>query len=146
MASIPARMRQQVVERANDRCEYCQAPLAIVIEMEIDHIIPESAGEPTTLDNLCVACVSCNGFKLAFQQAEDPISGEMVPLFNSRRQNWGEHFVWSANDSHLSGLTATGRATTVRLNMNRERAVAARKLLVAAGWHPPKLSILTSPP
>ena len=85
MTPIPTNLRQEVIERASDRCEYCQAPLAVVIEMEIDHIIPESAGGPTESENLCVTCVSCNGFKLAFQQAEDPETGEIVPVFNPRR-------------------------------------------------------------
>ena len=52
MAPIPADLRQQVIERAGDRCEYCQAPLAIVVEMEIDHIVPESAGGPTELGSV----------------------------------------------------------------------------------------------
>lgn len=47
MASIPDDLRQRVIDRARGRCEYCQAPLAIVVEMEIDHIVPQSAGGPT---------------------------------------------------------------------------------------------------
>ena len=137
MASISDSLRQQVIERANGRCEYCQAPLAIVIETEIDHIIPQSADGPTELDNLCLTCVSCNGFKLAFQEAADPDSGKTVPLFNPRTQHWGDHFVWSDDGTQIIGVTATGRATIVRLRMNRERATEARRLWVSAGWHPP---------
>jgi 5-methylcytosine-specific restriction endonuclease McrA len=137
MASISSHLRQQIIERAGDRCEYCQAPLAVVVEMEIDHIVPESAGGLTELDNLCVTCVGCNGFKLAFQAAEDPETGETVPLFNPRRQSWFDHFAWSEDSTQIVGLTQTGRATVVRLRMNRPRICVARRLWAQAGWHPP---------
>lgn len=137
MAAIPDRLRQQVIARAGARCEYCLAPLAIVVEMEIDHIVPESAGGPTELDNLCVTCVGCNGFKLAFQVAEDPQTGEMAPLFNPRRQVWRDHFTWSDDGTEMIGLTPIGRATIVRLRMNRQPLREARRLWVQAGWHPP---------
>ena len=52
--------------------------------MEIDHVVPESAGGPTVTDNLCLTCVGCNGFKLAFQTGPDPKTGEQAPLFNPR--------------------------------------------------------------
>ena len=44
MASISKALRRQVTERAGGRCEYCQTLLAIGVEMEVDHIIPTSAG------------------------------------------------------------------------------------------------------
>ena len=138
MTPIPDDVRQQVVNRAGNRCEYCQAPLAIVVEMEIDHIIPQSAGGPTELDNLCLACAGCNGYKLAFQEAEDPETGEIVPLYNPRIQNWNAHFVWHDDGTLVIGLTPIGRATVARLRMNREPMVEARLLWVQAGWHPPQ--------
>jgi len=138
MVYIPAALRQQVIKRAKGRCEYCQTLKTIVIEMEIDPIIPESAGGKTELDNLCLSCVSCNGSKLDSQTGLDPDSGENVPLFNPRIQFWAEHFAWSADGTHVLGLTPTGRATLIRLKMNREDIVAARRLWVEAGWHPPK--------
>ena len=67
MAYIVPSLRQEVIERAHGRCEYCLTSRAIVVEMEIDHVVPESAGGPTVTDNLCLTCVGCNGFKLAFQ-------------------------------------------------------------------------------
>lgn len=137
MSPISGHLRQQVIERAGGRCEYCRAPLAIVVEVEIDHIIPQSAGGQTELDNLCLTCVGCNGFKLAFQEAEDPETGLVVPLFNPRKQTWDDHFAWNDSGTQVIGLTPTGRATIARLNMNRDRLVEARWLWVQAGWHPP---------
>ncbi len=106
--------------------------------MEVDHITPESVGGATNLDNLCLSCVGCNGFKLAFQSAVDPETGEEASLFNPRSQPWTEHFAWSEDGTRIVGLTPAGRATIARLRMNRERVVEARRLWVTAGWHPPR--------
>ena len=138
MARLSDDLRRQIIERADGRCEYCQTPQAIVVEMEIDHVIPQSAGGTTDLDNLCLACVSCNGFKLAFQEAEDPETGQPAPLFNPRVQSWPDHFAWSDDSSQIVGLTPVGRATVERLRLNREQMVQARRLWVQIGWHPPR--------
>lgn len=137
MARISDNLRQQVIERARERCEYCQTQQIIVVAMEIDHIIPESAGGETNLDNLCLACVGCNGFKLDFQIGIDPDTEKEAPLFNPRTQNWHEHFKWNGDGLNIIGLTATGRATVVRLRMNRDAVVNSRRRWVEAGWHPP---------
>ena len=138
MARIPARLRQQVIERARERCEYCQTQQVIVVAMEIDHIQPESAGGETVLENLCLACVGCNSFKLDFQSGIDPETNTETPLFNPRSQIWSDHFEWSEDGLHLIGLSPVGRATIVRLRINRESVVNARRRWSAAGWHPPK--------
>jgi hypothetical protein len=88
MAYISKALRQQVTERAKGCCEYCQTAQAIVIEMVIDHVVPESAEGKTQLDNLCLACISCNTFKHDFQTEIDPITNEQVSLFNPRIQKW----------------------------------------------------------
>ena len=137
MAPVPDDLRLQVIRRANRRCEYCQTPMAIVVEMEVDHILPQSAGGETTLDNLCLACVGCNGFKLAFQEAVDPETGKTALLFNPRTQTWSEHFAWSEDGMRVIGLSPTGRATIERLRVNRENVIEARRIWVQAGWHPP---------
>jgi len=105
--------------------------------MEIDHILPESAGGATTLDNLCLACVGCNTFKYNFQTGIDPATDKESALFNPRTQSWSDHFNWSNDATLVVGLTATGRATVERLRLNRRDILASRQLWVAAGWHPP---------
>ena len=62
MADISDSLRQEVTDRARGRCEYCQTQQVIVVSMEIDHIVPESAGGETTFDNLCLACVDLTRF------------------------------------------------------------------------------------
>ena len=137
MTYIPDRIREQVIDRARERCEYCQTQQVIVISMEIDHIIPESAGGSTELDNLCYACISCNGSKLDSQVGVDPNTNEEVPLFNPRLQSWTEQFRWSDDGLRLVGLTSLGRATINRLRMNRDAILRSRQRWVEAGWHPP---------
>lgn len=136
MAYIPDPLRRLVIERANGYCEYCRAPLAMVVTMEIDHIWPESAGGLTNADNLCLACGHCNGLKLAYVEAEDPETGQMAPLYNPR-QNWHNHFYWSEDHLTVIGKTPVGRATIIRLGMNRERMMEARRHWLVAGWNPP---------
>jgi hypothetical protein len=138
MARLSDHLRQQIIERARGRCEYCQTQQVIVVSMEIDHIVPESVGGETILDNLCLACMGCNGFKLDFQIGIDPQTEQVMPLFNPRTQIWHDHFQWSEEGVHIVGLTPTGRATIVRLQMNREPVLRSRRLWVEAGWHPPK--------
>jgi hypothetical protein len=138
MAYISESLRQEVTDRARGRCEYCQTQQVIVVSMEIDHIVPEAAGGETTLDNLCLACVGCNGFKMDFQSGIDPETEQEARLFNPRTQALQDHFRWSDDGLQVIGLTATGRATLARVRMNREAVVNSRRRWVQAGWHPPQ--------
>ncbi|MCY4539250.1 MAG: HNH endonuclease signature motif containing protein [Chloroflexi bacterium] len=137
MAWIPERIRQQVKERARGQCEYCQTQESVVIEMEIDHIIPVSRGGETSLNNLCLSCAGCNVFKRDFVVAIDPESGAETAMFNPRIQIWNDHFRWDGEKIRLIGLSAVGRATVSRLRMNRDKAVRARRRWVEAKLHPP---------
>ena len=104
----------------------------------LDHIIPEAAGGQAVWENLCVACHSCNEFKGAQVEAEDPLTDKRAPLFHPRRQRWREHFCWSEDGSTLVGLTPTGRVTVVALHMNHPLIVEARRRWAIVGWHPPR--------
>jgi hypothetical protein len=137
MTYIPEALRQQVIERAHGRCEYCQTQQVIVVSMEIDHIVPESAGGASDLDNLCLACIGCNGFKQDFQTGIEPETQAEINLFNPRHDLWAEHFRWSEGIT-LLGISPKGRATVLRLKMNRTVICESRRLWVSVGWHPPK--------
>ncbi|PSR17345.1 hypothetical protein C8255_13025 [filamentous cyanobacterium CCP3] len=61
MTKIPASLRELVVKRADNRCEYCGiSQLGQVATFHIDHVIPAVAGGETTAENLALACVSCS--------------------------------------------------------------------------------------
>ncbi len=136
---IPPALRRAVAERARHRCSYCQTAEDIVgAEFTVDHIIPESLGGMTALDNLCLACWGCNLFKHDRLAALDLNTGEMVRLFHPLTQSWYEHFAWQADGLIIAGLTPTGRATVNALQLNRAPLVNARRLWIKAGWHPPE--------
>ena len=105
--------------------------------MEIDHIIPESLGGPTLRENLWLACSMCNDHKGNRIAAPDPHTGEVVRLFDPRRQGWSEHFEWSMEGDVIIGRTATGRSTVTTVRLNRAELVEARRGWIVAGWHPP---------
>lgn len=118
MRYVPVRLQELVVERAGNRCEYCGlAQAGQAATFHIDHVIPIAAGGETTADNLALACVACSLYKGARLTASDPEAGREVPIFNPRREAWGDHFRWEG--VRVLGVTAIGRATTVVLQMNR---------------------------
>ncbi|MCI0713634.1 MAG: HNH endonuclease [Chloroflexi bacterium] len=126
---------RRVHERAAYLCEYCQTGQRVTGQaMHVEHINP---GDDNDLDNLCLSCPSCNLSKAQATSAPDPETGDIVSLFNPRRQVWSEHFVWVQDGTLIQGLTPVGRATVVRLRMNRIRIVEVRKIWVRTGEHPP---------
>jgi hypothetical protein len=124
-----------VHQRANNCCEYCTSCQKYTGQpMHVDHIIP-GAGDHH--GNLALACASCNLAKQEATEADDPDTGERVPLFNPRTDKWTAHFVWIDAGARMEGLTAVGRATIRRLGLNHERHVIARLFWIQAGVHPP---------
>jgi hypothetical protein len=78
-----------------------------------------------------------------FVAAVDPETKETVPLFNPRSPVWAEHFIWSMHGLRVVGVTAIGRATCQRLDLNDEFhddgfIRKSRALWVGVGWNPPK--------
>ena len=139
MSRLPADLYARLLVADNHYCAYCQTSEANTGQpMTVDHIAPECLGGETTFENLCFACRRCNEFKGSATTAPDPLTGEVVPLFHSRRQRWDEHFQWDASGVWIVGLTAEGRATIVALNMNNAVIVDARRRWVSVGWHPPR--------
>jgi hypothetical protein len=136
---ISSSLRRQVSEQARDLCEYCHCPAHFTnAPFHCEHIRPRNAGGRTALDNLAWACPWCNGHKYTKTHAQDPYTGRRVSLFNPRRQRWSRHFAWSEDFMYVVGRTMTGRATVDALHLNRPQLLNLRRLLHAAGEHPPK--------
>ncbi len=136
---IPSSLRQLVVERSRQRCEYCQMPEEHCADIfELEHVVAHAKGGETTADNLAFACPSCNRRKGARSNATylDAQTGRRVPLFNPRSQQWTRHFDWSDDCTKVIGRTATGRATVDALNMNRTAMCNLRRAWYAVGVHP----------
>lgn len=130
-----AQITRLVHDRANCCCEYCRTCQRVSGQaMHVEHINPVGGDH---LDNLCLACASCNLSKAKATFAVDPETNQTIALFNPRQQGWNDHFEWIENGTHIVGKTPTGRATVHRLKMNIERIVTARRIWIKAGEHPP---------
>jgi len=135
---ITARQKKAIVERAHGCCEYCRSQARFAMQpFSVEHIIPQSQGGQTKLDNLALSCQGCNNHKYTKTEGRDPVSGDIVPLFHARRQRWRDHFVWNDDFTLIIGLTPTGRATVEALRLNREGLVNLRRVLYAVAEHPP---------
>lgn len=126
--------KEFVHRRAGSCCEYCQTyGLNIGQALHVEHINPTGDDHP---DNLCLACPNCNLSKATATSALDPETNQEVSLFNPRLHQWSEHFEWIEDFTQIRGLTSMGRATVLRLRMNRPRMILTRRRWVYAGLHP----------
>ena len=90
---IPSALRRLVCDRAKGCCEYCLISEATAFAPhEIDHIIAEKHGGLTEAENLALSCTLCNKHKGSDIASIDPETGEVIPLYNPRRDKWHEHF------------------------------------------------------
>ncbi len=136
---VPKALMRAVTERAAGQCEYCRCLTRFSADpFAVEHIIPEVRGGATEEANLALSCLGCNSVKGAFVTGHDPVTERDVPLFHPRQQRWMAHFAWTPDTTEMLGLTATGRATVVRLQLNRFGLVNLRAALRQFGVHPPK--------
>jgi 5-methylcytosine-specific restriction endonuclease McrA len=126
-----ATRRQLIWARAQGQCEYCQlTQQESNLPHEVDHIRAKKHRGPTNLRNTCLACAYCNAAKGPNAAGFDPITDQLVPLFNPRADTWTEHFAWTG--PFLEGKTPIGRATIEVLGINRAERVEHRRLLSEA--------------
>lgn len=134
-------IRAEVIGLARGVCEYCPCPERYSsTTFSIDHITPRSRGGTDEPGNLAFACQGCNNKKFIAMKHADPVSGATVYLFHPRRDRWDEHFAWSPDHLTLVGITAVGRASIERMDLNRCNVVALREVLANAGVHPPRFA------
>lgn len=138
MTYISAALRREVIQRAHNCCEYCRVSQEDRFwPNEVDHIIAEKHGGPTTLDNLSWSCYLCNGYKGSDIGSIDWGGSErLTPLFNPRQQLWGEHFHIDVQSGFLHPLTAEGRVTVFLLRLNSDEYIKSRLLLLETGRYP----------
>lgn len=135
---ITAGQKRKVVERANHCCEYCCSQARFAVQsFSVEHIIPKSRGGANSLDNFALACQGCNNFKYNKIEDEDPVTGNVVPLYHPRKHRWNDHFTWSDDFMLIIGLTPTGRTTVQSLLLTREGVINLRRMLYTIGEHPP---------
>ena len=129
-------LRRQVIRRAGGRCEYCLIHQEdAVARHQIDHVIADKHGGPTTLENLALSCVLCNLRKGSDLSSIDPDTGEVTRIFNPRTQDWSDHF--RIEGVRIVGASPEGRATVQLLQLNSHQRLAERRELKRAGRFPP---------
>jgi hypothetical protein len=132
---IPANLRRLVKNRAQNRCEYCLLPQSVAFfPHEPDHVRARKHGGETDAENLALACFDCNRFKGSDIASVDPLTGQIVALFNPRTEVWRDHFTTEAGK--ITPLTPTGRATERLLRMNLAERVEVRRVLAENGRYP----------
>lgn len=133
---ISAALRREVIERANNCCEYClMGSQDRPIDFAIDHIIAEKHAGTTTTDNLCVSCYWCNSYKGSDLSSVDwEHDGAIMPLYNPRQHSWVEHF--KLDGTRIEPLSANGRVTVFLLRLNASERIKEREVLLALGVYP----------
>ena len=101
---------------------------------EPDHIVAAKHGGETLFDNLAWSCFDCNRFKGSDIASRDPVTGELSPLFDPRRQGWYEHF--EIGRGFILPVTAVGRVTERILRLNLPDRVEVRKTLASIDRYP----------
>ena len=120
--------RLLVRTRAGNRCEYCLLPQdGCLLTHHIEHIVPRQHEGSDDHSNLALACHRCNLRKGPNLTGIDPITGEIAPLFDPRRDRWSDHFHFRG--PVIEGVTAAGRTTVRLLAMNDTRRIERRELL-----------------
>ena len=125
---MDAATRILVRTRARDSCEYCLLPQdGCSLTHHIEHIVPSQHGGSDDPGNLALACHRCNLRKGPNLTGIDPVTGEIVPLFDPRRNRWSDHF--RLLSPVIEGLSPMGRTTIKLLSMNDARRIERRELL-----------------
>jgi hypothetical protein len=137
--------RTLVRTRARNCCEYRLLPQdSCSLTHHIEHVVPRQHGGSDHHGNLALACHRCNLRKGPNLTGLDPITGEIVPLFDPRRDRWPDHFRARRSAAHrrrgrrechncrgpvIEGVTAVGRTTVKVLSMNDTRRIERCELL-----------------
>jgi hypothetical protein len=135
MTYVSAELRRLIRDRADGRCEYCRiSEQDAFFAHEPDHVIAEKHGGETTLENLAFACFDCNRFKCSDIASNDPVSGELMRLFNPRTDGWSAHFAF--HEGTIQAMTGIGRATERLLKLNLPERVEIRQTLIRTRSEP----------
>ncbi|MCC3419868.1 MAG: HNH endonuclease [Microcoleus sp. PH2017_29_MFU_D_A] len=128
---VSASLRRMVCDRANGYCEYCLIPETLALSShQIDHIIAEKHSGETVESNLALSCSICNKNKGSDIASIDPETGEVVRLYNPRKDSWEDHFQIQTENGTIQPLTAIGRVTVRLLQVNRAEYLIERKLSI----------------
>jgi hypothetical protein len=135
LSEISEKVRVEIARRAGGRCEYC-----LIHEddagfpHQIDHIISRKHGGSSTPNNLAYACVICNRYKGSDIASVEPSTGEIIRLFDPRRDRWEDHF--QIEGAQVDPITNIGKATVRLLRLNAPERMLERRLLQSLDRYP----------
>jgi len=131
-SDIREELRAEVAGRARWCCEYCLIHQDDAgFPHQVDHIVSRKHGGSSTSDNLAYACVVCNRYKGSDLASIDPRTGEVVRLFDPRRDRWTDHF--RLDGAVIEPISGAGSATVRLLRLNAPERIAERRLLQGLG-------------
>ncbi len=132
---ISVELRRLIGHRADHLCEYC-----LIHEddtfwgCEVDHIVSEKHGGPTTAGNLAYACLFCNRAKGSDIGSICWQSGEFSRFFHPRIDRWSDHFTLIGVE--IVPRTIIGEVTARILGFNHPDRLLERRTLQAVNRYP----------
>ncbi len=134
---ISAELRRLAFARAERLCEYCLIHEEdTFFGCEVDHIISEKHGGPTSAANLALACLFYNRNKGSDIASVVPGSDRLVRFFNPRTDQWSEHFRLGVDGITIIPLTEIGEATVRIFGINAGERLLERDTLREVGRYP----------
>lgn len=125
-------LRRLVEARAEGLCEYCLIQSAdTFVGCQVDHVISQKHGGPTTANNLAHASAFCNVAKGSDIGSLASSTHEFTRLFDPRRDKWSEHF--ALRGAAIVPLTPIGEVTARLLRFNDADRLLEREALQRAG-------------
>ncbi|MFG2046167.1 HNH endonuclease [Micromonospora sp. NPDC048935] len=82
--AVSRTLRFQILRRDSHRCQSCGRS-APEVQLEVDHVLPEALGGPSTPENLRALCADCNGGKSA-----TPPDAAVVAQVSADAVRWAE--------------------------------------------------------
>jgi hypothetical protein len=128
-------LRQQVMTRAENLCEYCLIDIDdTFFGGEADHIISIKHSGVTEAENLAYTCQPCNRNKGSDLGSIYWPSGQLVRFFHPRTDRWADHF--ALHGARIQPLTAIGEVTSRIFEFNSEERLEERQGLIEQGRYP----------
>jgi hypothetical protein len=106
---------------------------------QVDHIVSRKHGGPSSAENLAWCCLRCNIRKGTDLGSLTAVGGQLIRLFNPRTDRWSDHF--RLKGAVIDPMTPEGEVTARLLQLNLDKRVVERVLLLATGTYPRESSV-----
>ncbi|MFT5165722.1 MAG: hypothetical protein ACI8P3_000950 [Saprospiraceae bacterium] len=132
---ISAELRNEVIKRAFNTCEYClMHEDDAFFSFHIDHIISIKHGGTTVSENLAYSCPICNRDKGTDLGSFLDNPSKIIRFYNPRKDKWLDHF--EIDNLQINAISEIGNVTLKILKLNDEHRILERELLIETGSFP----------